>query len=367
MTSPQKDTKPFNRCRWKVESCRFKPHNRVGNAQLETCNLKPATSLPVANHVSYRSPKARSTQCFVSSVFFRGHLIFSSLFLALLVYPPIETLAAPVEHVVVIGCDGFGSVGFTETNTPVLHRLMREGAYTLHARGVMPTSSSPNWASMIMGAGPEQHGVTSNDWETNKFEIAPTAVGSGGIFPTVFGALRAQKTGAKIAVVHDWDGFGRLVEAGIPDILENHKGSTNTARRAVEVILKEKPTFLFVHFDDVDHAGHTFGWKSPEYFQTVEQVDGLIGDVLAALTQAGIRDQTVVLMTADHGGKAKSHGGPTMEEIEIPWIIAGPGIRRGYQIEIPVNTYDTAATIALLFELKPPRGWIAQPVREALE
>jgi len=46
---------------------------------------------------------------------------------------------------------------------------MREGAWTLHARGVMPTVSSPNWASMIMGAGPEQHGVTSIDWQPYKF------------------------------------------------------------------------------------------------------------------------------------------------------------------------------------------------------
>lgn len=310
---------------------------------------------------------------FVFSVPFRGSIFapfrgaaLLCLFAALWLSHPTATSAAPLEHLVVIGCDGFGALGFTDNNTPVLHRLMRQGSYTLHARGVMPTSSSPNWASMIMGAGPEQHGVTSNDWETNKFEIAPTVVGPGGIFPTVFGALRAQQPHAKIAVIHDWDGFGRLVEAGVPDILENHKGSTNTARRAIEVILKDKPTFLFVHFDDVDHAGHTFGWKSPEYFQAVAQIDGLIGDLLDALTKAGIRDQTVVLMTADHGGKGKSHGGPTMEEIEIPWIISGPGIRRGHELKTHVNTYDTAATIAFLFHLTPPDGWIATPVREAL-
>jgi hypothetical protein len=31
-----------------------------------------------------------------------------------------------------------------------------------------------------------------------------------------------------------------------------------------------------------------------------------------------------------------------------------------------VNTYDTAATVALLFGLEPPSCWIARPVREAL-
>jgi predicted AlkP superfamily pyrophosphatase or phosphodiesterase len=274
--------------------------------------------------------------------------------------------AASLDHILIIGCDGFGSVGFTPSNAPVLHKLMREGTYTLHARGVMPTSSSPNWASIIMGAGPEQHGVTSNDWETNKFEIAPVAVGSGTMFPTIFGVLREQRPKSFIACVHGWDGFGRLMEPRAMDLLENVKGSTNTARRAVEVIRQHKPTFLFVHFDDVDHAGHQFGWKTTEFFQAVEEVDGLIGDLLAALSEAGIRDQTVVIMTADHGGKAKSHGQPTMEEIEIPIIMAGPGIKRGHEIKTPVNTYDTAATVAALFELKAPEAWIGKPIKEAL-
>jgi len=218
---------------------------------------------------------------------------------------------------------------------------------------------------MIMGAGPEQHGVTSNDWETNKFEIAPTATGSGGIFPTIFGVLREQKPNATIACIHDWDGFGRLLERKALDVLENVKGSPETARRAVEVIRDKKPTFLFVHFDDVDHAGHTYGWKSPEYFAAVEQIDGLVGKLLDALTDAGIRRQTVVIMTADHGGKGKSHGEPTMEELEIPWILNGPGIVSGHEIRSFVNTYDLAPTIAWMFGLRPPECWLGKPVLEA--
>ena len=130
---------------------------------------------------------------------------------------------------------------------------------------------------------------------------------------------------------------------------------------------KSLAKILFIHFDDVDHAGHTFGWKSAEYYQAVAQIDGLIGDILNALGDVGIREKTVVLMTADHGGKGKSHGGFTMDELEIPWIISGPGIRRGHEIKAPLNTYDTAATIARIFKLKPPEGWIAQPVREAFQ
>jgi predicted AlkP superfamily pyrophosphatase or phosphodiesterase len=172
---------------------------------------------------------------------------------------PSLAVSAQVEHVVVIGCDGLGSLAFAATNLPVMHGLMRQGAWTLRARGVMPTSSSPNWASMIMGAGPEQHGVTSNDWETNRFEIAPIATGAGGIFPTIFGVLRAQRPKAQIACVHDWDGFGRLLEPQAPNVLEHVKGSPATAQRAIALIKERKPDFLFVHFDEADHAGHESG------------------------------------------------------------------------------------------------------------
>lgn len=269
------------------------------------------------------------------------------------------------KHVVVIGCDGFGSLGFTPTNAPVLRKLMREGAYTLRARGVMPTSSSPNWASMIMGAGPEQHGITSNDWQPDKFDIAPVTVGSGGIFPTIYGLIREQKPNAFIACVHDWQGYGRLIEPKVPNLLEHVKGSALTANRAIEVIRQRKPTFLFIHFDDVDHAGHESGWKSPAYFKSIQEVDALIGKVLETLEETGIRKETLVIMTADHGGKGTSHGGATMEEIEIPFILNGPGIIAGHEIKAPVNTYDLAPTIAWIFNLKPPACWIGKPVLEA--
>ncbi len=274
---------------------------------------------------------------------------------------------AVVEHVVVIGVDGMGAVAFEAKNIPNLRRLMETGASTLRARGVMPTSSSPNWASMIMGAGPEQHGITSNEWETNKFEIAPIAIGSGGIFPTIFGTLREQHPNSKIVCLHDWDGFGRLTERAAFNVIERVDGTPATAARAIEVFKNEKPELMFVHFDEVDHNGHDKGWKSPEYFQAVERVDKLIGEILKAVESVGASATTLILVTADHGGKGTKHGGSTMEEIEIPWIINGPGVKHGFNITDPVNTYDTAATIASVLSLKQPNVWIAKPVLSAFD
>lgn len=272
---------------------------------------------------------------------------------------------AQVNHMVVIGVDGLSPDGVLRGEAPNLQRLRETGAWTLRARGVMPTSSSPNWASMIMGAGPEQHGVTSNDWQPDKFDIAPTVKGPGGIFPTIFSVLREQKPKAVTGVFHDWGGYGRLFERNLVDVIEDTAGPTNTTRRAVEFIKARRPTFTFIHLDHVDGAGHKFGHGTPEYYASVAVADMLIGEVMGAIQEAGIKDQTLLLITSDHGGKDKGHGGATMVEIEIPWIIAGPGVRAGHEIKSPVDTYDTAATIAFAFGLKPPEAWIARPVREA--
>jgi len=270
-----------------------------------------------------------------------------------------------VRHVIVVGCDGMSPDGVRNANTPVMDRLMRDGAYTLHARAVMPTSSSPNWASMIMGASPEEHGVTSNDWRPDKFEIAPTVVGPGGIFPTVFAVLREQRPRAVSGVFYDWSGFGRLFERELVTRTEDSVGPTNAVRHAMNWFREARPELLFIHLDHVDHAGHEFGHGTPEYYAAVEVADSLIGEVVAGLETSGNLDSTILLVTADHGGVGKGHGGATMAEMEIPWIIRGPGIRRGYEIQTPVNTSDTASTLARVLNLKPPVAWSARPVNEA--
>lgn len=284
-------------------------------------------------------------------------------------FTTLALLVAPVfaaEHVVVIGVDGLSPEGLKRATTPNMDRLIRDGAVSWTARAVMPTSSSSNWASMIMGAGPEQHGVTSNDWQPDKFNIKPTAKGPGGIFPTMFALLREQRPQARSAAFYDWDGFGRLMEPGIASVQKHVKGPEAAAKAAADWIREQRPHLCFLQLDHVDGAGHKSGWISPEYDRAVELADRLVGEVLTALESAGIRNQTVVIISSDHGGDGTKHGGETMAEIEIPLVISGPGVRRGYTIKGPVNVFDVAPTVLRLLGLQPHPAWIGKPVAEAL-
>jgi hypothetical protein len=290
--------------------------------------------------------------------------VFSTLCLSVLFLLIMLQLSAQT-HVVVFGVDGMSPDGVRKANTPNMHRLMQEGAYTLHARSILPTSSSPNWAAMISGAGPERTGVTSNSWERNDDGIAPVVIGDEGIFPTIFSVVRHGKPNAEIGVIHDWDGFARLVEKTMVNYISHQDGPYATVTEAAKYINAKKPDFLFLHLDNVDDAGHGSGHGSPEYYKAVGLADSLLGVVIDAYKKAGLYENTVFIVSADHGGVGHGHGGETMAEMEIPFIIAGSGIKRGYEIKGPVYQYDNAATVAYVWKLNTPNAWTGRPVKSA--
>ncbi len=271
-----------------------------------------------------------------------------------------------VQHVVVIGVDGMSPAGINNADTPNIDELIANGSHSFTAQAVMPTSSSPNWASMIMGAPPSFHGIKSSKW---KVRDARKSVfcgnGKGEIWPTIFRTIRKHDKAAYIACFHDWPGFGRLVESNVCDIKKNCAGEDKTTQQASKYILNKKPYFTFIHLDHVDHAGHEYGHGTQEYFRAVAKADSLTGVIVKAIKDAGIYENTVILMTADHGGKGKGHGGGSPEEKTIPWIISGPGIAAGREISAHIDTYDTAPTLAYLLNLNAPDCWIGKPVKEA--
>ena len=291
------------------------------------------------------------------------HISFFGLFLLL----GLSAFSQQIEHVIIIGIDGMSPDGIKHADTPVMDKLMEIGAFTMHARNVLPTSSSPNWASMIMGAGPEQHGITSNEWELDTYVLPPVVRNEAGIFPTIFWLIDQNDPEAEIGAIYHWADFGRLFEKSAVDHDVTFKNENKIVDESVTYIIDKQPKFLFVHIDFVDGIGHKFGHGTEEYYGAVTKADQLIGKIVDSVKSANIHEKTLVIISADHGGKGTSHGGESLGEVEIPIILSGPTIKNGFEIADPTNIYDIASTVAYVFNINQPKAWIGSPILSAFE
>ncbi|WP_339652145.1 alkaline phosphatase family protein [uncultured Maribacter sp.] len=283
-------------------------------------------------------------------------------------YKDLDTMdEQKAEHVIVIGFDGLSPDGLKKANTPTFDRLIKEGASTIHARSVLPSSSSPNWASMIMGAGPEQHGITSNAWNRDNLTLPAVTQSEQFIFPTIFQLVADQRDSSEIGAIYHWGGFGRLFEKDAVNYDINPMTEDETSVIASEYIKEKNPDLTFIHFDHIDHAGHEYGHGTPAYYASVEKADSLLAELIESLRASGMAENTLVIISADHGGVGKGHGGESLQEVEIPFILWGKGIKKNYNIKYPVYQYDNAATVAFAMDIRTPHAWIGKPVKEAFE
>jgi arylsulfatase A-like enzyme len=90
-------------------------------------------------------------------------------------------------------------------------------------------------------------------------------------------------------------------------------------------------------------------------------MDTQLARLLAELERLGVRDQTLVVVLADHGESFGEHGYFTHgwlseEQLRVPIVFQGPGIVAGEKLEDRVRTVDIFPTVAELFDLSVPEG-----------
>ncbi|HEY6462322.1 MAG TPA: sulfatase, partial [Polyangiaceae bacterium] len=118
------------------------------------------------------------------------------------------------------------------------------------------------------------------------------------------------------------------------------------------------PLFLWVHFFEphepyVMHPEHPFaGGRSADedaYDSEVATADDGIGRVLRLVRAR--RPGAAVIVTADHGEEFGDHGGryhgTTVyeEQVRVPLVVGGPGVRAGARVETVVQTIDLLPTV----------------------
>ena len=84
-----------------------------------------------------------------------------------------------------------------------------------------------------------------------------------------------------------------------------------------------------------------------------------------AVKEAGIEGKSTFILSSDHGGHDKTHGSDSPEDMTIPWVAWGAGVKSEMTITDAVNTVDTAATALWLLDLPIPEDWDGKPVASA--
>lgn len=268
-----------------------------------------------------------------------------------------------VESVVLFVVDGMRPDALALAPTPAIHSLMARGAHTLTARTVMPSITLPTHMSMFHSVLPQTHGVQTNTWQPASGDPLP------GIMEL------AHQAGRKTAAFYTWEELrdlwrpGSLTYSSFVNLYgpNGMDSDQEAARLAAEYIVRERPNFTFLYLGLVDEIGHRHGWLSPEYLAAVAGADAAIGHVLQRLKMAELLGSTACLVTADHGGHERAHGAEIAEDMLIPWVLAGPGVKPGSALNGTVSILDTAATIAILLDLPAPAAWRGRAVLEALE
>ena len=283
----------------------------------------------------------------------------------LLLVLTISAQPTATKHVILIGIDGVSADGFQYSNTPVVNSLISQGVISLKTRGVMPTVSAPNWATILSGAGPEQHGVTANSWSLVNPGFDPTVKDAEGYFPSIFTAIRKQMPQAVTAMFYDWEWLGTYVNKKYINKVQYVQGHVMITSVALNYIKKEKPLFTFIYYGHPDETGHSKGFNTKEYYQSINDIDSEIGKIVNEIKAAGMAQSTTIFITSDHGGVGSGHGGESMIEIEVPWIISGPGIKKNVLLETNNDLANTAPTIAKILGIKTPAEWIGRPVNDA--
>ncbi len=86
------------------------------------------------------------------------------------------------------------------------------------------------------------------------------------------------------------------------------------------------------------------------YFGEISQLDAAVGRLLHELDRLGLRDNTLVVFTSDHGEMAGAQGrfgkGVMYDEaLRIPLIVRAPGQQKRVRLNTPVSTVDIMPTL----------------------
>ncbi len=265
------------------------------------------------------------------------------------------------NKVLLIGIDGVRPDVLAEVNTPNIDDLIADGTFADDVWSKAQTISGPGWSSMVIGAWPDKHRVTDNDFTGNNYAE----------YPDFLTRLESANPELSTFVVVDWpplgtdDSGGPLFSDAI-DAKLNFNGEEGgyeaadaaSIAAAVRYLVNQDPDAAFVYIGYPDVAAHDTG-VSPEYRRAIEIADAQVGELLAALRSRPTfdREDWLILVATDHGHKSEGgHGGDSPEEKTVIYLVSGPSALKGPP-KTPPNLVDVAVTAMAHLGVEVDPAW----------
>ncbi len=244
------------------------------------------------------------------------------------------------RHVVVVSIDGLASYLLQDTKAPLptVRRLAREGSVAQKGMKVSnPSVTWPNHTSIITGVHPEKHGVLANGVLVRGALDIPVTIDSRRDqrdlirIPTLLEAARAAglTTGevnwpctrgseslddsfpdVPDSLLHTTARFrAELVAKGwLSDETHAAFAANSVVGRdliwteaACHLIRERKPNLTLVHLLNVDATHHALGPQTAAGYTANAYADMCLARIVAAIDEAGIREQTTLIVVSDHG------------------------------------------------------------------
>ena len=195
--------------------------------------------------------------------------------------------------------------------SPTLAMLARDGVQADSMQPSFPSLTFPNHYTLVTGLRPDHHGIVNNtmvDPQLGKFSLSNRKAVSDGrwwdegtpIWET------ADAHGLRTATMF-WPGSEANIQGHHPDEWKPFDGAVSADARVDQILAwlhvpaAQRPTFLTLYFDAVDHAGHEYGPDSPQVNDALRNTDAAMARLVRGLKQDGLFDQMNIIVLADHG------------------------------------------------------------------
>lgn len=266
--------------------------------------------------------------------------------------------------------------GYERATTPELDRIASEGIY-FDLAYTMTSTTGPTHATLFTGKYAPAHGVRRNglmlvDRETTLAEHLRSRGYRTGAVVSSF--VLDAKFGYGQGFDHYEDDFEAETSSMAARFWEGHavpEGAfdrpgdvtTDLAEQFLRDVPKGRPFFLFVHYFDAHEPYHPVEGFTERFAQgepgeidlydgEIAFVDAELGRLDRLLERLGVRDDTVLIVTTDHGQGLMDHGDPYHgvdvyeESVRTVFVVRWPRrIPGGGQPIGPVSHVDVLPTV----------------------